>query len=93
MIHTFMFQKHIHIVKFYPSADDFTQAPIVMLVTNIMSGLCVFSKILSHPSWAYTFLQLPYYVLQPWLTVNVSQLVPSFGSGPKLCRNPSQNVI
>ena len=37
MIHTFMFQKHIHKVKFYPSADDFTQAPLVMLVTNIMS--------------------------------------------------------
>ena len=33
-----MFQKHIHEVKFYPSADDFTQAPLVMLVTNIMSG-------------------------------------------------------
>ena len=33
-----MFQKHIHKVKFYPSADDFTQAPLVMLVTNIMSG-------------------------------------------------------
>ena len=37
MIHTSMFQKHIHKVKFYPSADDFTQAPLVMLVTNIMS--------------------------------------------------------
>ena len=33
-----MFQKHIHKVKFYPSADDFTQALLVMLVTNIMSG-------------------------------------------------------
>ena len=33
-----MFQKHIHKVKFYPSADDFTQAPLVMLVTNIMSA-------------------------------------------------------
>ena len=32
-----MFQKHIHRVKFYPSADDFTQALLVMLVTNIMS--------------------------------------------------------
>ena len=32
-----MFQKHIHKVKFYPSADDFTQALLVMLVTNIMS--------------------------------------------------------
>ena len=32
-----MFQKRIHKVKFYPSADDFTQAPLVMLVTNIMS--------------------------------------------------------
>ena len=38
MIHTSMFQKHIHKVKFYPSADDFTQALLVMLVTNIMSG-------------------------------------------------------
>ena len=38
MIHTSMFQKHIHKVKFYPSADDFTQAPLVMLVTNIMSA-------------------------------------------------------
>ena len=37
MIHTSMFQKHIHEVKFYPSTDDFTQAPLVMLVTNIMS--------------------------------------------------------
>ena len=37
MIHTSMFQKHIHKAKFYPSADDFTQALLVMLVTNIMS--------------------------------------------------------
>ena len=37
MIHTSMFQKHIHKEKFYPSADDFTQALLVMLVTNIMS--------------------------------------------------------
>ena len=37
MIHASMFQKHIHKVKFYPSADDFTQALLVMLVTNIMS--------------------------------------------------------
>ena len=34
MIHTSMLQKHIQKVKFYPSADDFTQA---LLVTNIMS--------------------------------------------------------
>ena len=33
-----MFQKHIHKVKFYPSADDSTQALLVMLVTNIMSA-------------------------------------------------------
>ena len=33
-----MFQKHIHKAKFYPSADDFTQAPLLMLVTNIMSA-------------------------------------------------------
>ena len=38
MIHTSMFQKHIHKVKFYTSADDFTQALLVMLVTNIMSA-------------------------------------------------------
>ena len=36
-----MFQKHIHKVKFYPSADDFTQALLVMLVTNITSVLAV----------------------------------------------------
>ena len=33
-----MFQKHIQKVKFYPSADDFTQVPLVRLVTNIRSG-------------------------------------------------------
>ena len=33
-----MFQKHIHKAKFYPSADYFTQALLVMLVTNIMSA-------------------------------------------------------
>ena len=33
-----LFQKHIHIVKFYPSANNFTQALLVMLVTNITSG-------------------------------------------------------
>ena len=38
MIHTSMFQKHIHKVKIYPSVDDFTQALLVMLVTNIMSA-------------------------------------------------------
>ena len=37
MINTSIFQKHIHKVKFYLSADDFTQALLVMLVTNIMS--------------------------------------------------------
>ena len=41
MIHTSMFQKHIHKVKFYPSADDFTQALLVMLVTNITAVLAV----------------------------------------------------
>ena len=30
-----LFQKHIHKVKFYPGADNFTQA---LLVTNIMSA-------------------------------------------------------
>ena len=39
MIHTSMFQKHIQKVEFYPSADDFTQALLVMLVTNII--MCV----------------------------------------------------
>ena len=37
MIHTYLFQNHIHQVKFYPSAENFTQALLVMLVTNIMS--------------------------------------------------------
>ena len=41
MIHTSMFQKHIHEVKVYPSADNFTQAPLVMLATNIMSAQLV----------------------------------------------------
>ena len=36
-----MFQKHIHKVKFCPSANDFTQALLVTLVTNIMSDMCV----------------------------------------------------
>ena len=31
--------KLFHKVKFYPSADNFTQALLVMLVTNIMSVL------------------------------------------------------
>ena len=44
MIHTSMFQKHIHEVKFYPSADDFTQAPLVMLVTIIMSDHTILDK-------------------------------------------------
>ena len=38
MIHISLSRKHIHKVKFYPSADDFTQALLVMLVTNIMSA-------------------------------------------------------
>ena len=38
MIHTSMFQKYIHKVKFYTSADDFTQALLVMLVTNNLSA-------------------------------------------------------
>ena len=33
-----LFQKHIHKVKFYPSTGTFTQALLVMLVTNITSG-------------------------------------------------------
>ena len=44
MIQTSMFQKHIHKVKFYPSADDFTQAPLVMLVTIIMSDHTILDK-------------------------------------------------
>ena len=32
-----MFKKYIQNEKFYPSADNFTQALLVMLVTNIMS--------------------------------------------------------
>ena len=30
--------KHIHKVNFYPSDNNFTQALLVMLVTNIISG-------------------------------------------------------
>ena len=30
-----LFQKYFHKVKFYPSTDNFTQALLVMLVTNI----------------------------------------------------------
>ena len=45
-----MFPKHIHKVKFYPSADDFTQALLVMLVTNIMSA------------WFYHFVSYLYYI-------------------------------
>ena len=37
MILRSIFRKHIHKVKFYPRGDDFTQALLVMLVTNIMS--------------------------------------------------------
>ena len=51
MIHTSMFQKDIHKVKFYPSADDFTQAPLVMLVTNIMSDSGSYSQIVEYGSW------------------------------------------
>ena len=65
MIHTSMFQKHIHKVKFYPSADDFTQALLVMLVTNIMSVLH-FSQVkekgsqsLPHISVHHSFDSLP----------------------------------
>ena len=32
-----LFQNHIHKVKVYPNTDNFTQALLVMLVTNIMS--------------------------------------------------------
>ena len=48
LIHASMFQKHIHKVKFYPSADDFTQAPLVILVTNIMSAHNFSREIDSH---------------------------------------------
>ena len=30
--------KHIHKVNFYPSDNNFTQALLVMLVTNMISG-------------------------------------------------------
>ena len=33
-----LFQKYFHKVKFYPSTDNFTQALLVMLVTNITSA-------------------------------------------------------
>ena len=48
-----MFQKYIHKVKFYPNADNFTQALLVMLVTNITSarsvslGSCLLKKFLA----------------------------------------------
>ena len=32
--------KYIHKVKFYPTAENFTQALLVMLVTNITSDGC-----------------------------------------------------
>ena len=41
MIPTSIFRKHIHKVKFYPRVDDFTQALLVMLVTNIMSAITI----------------------------------------------------
>ena len=34
--------KHIHKVNFYPSDNNFTQALLVMLVTNIISGWLAF---------------------------------------------------
>ena len=40
-----LFQKYFHKVKFYPSTDNFTQALLVMLVTNITSA---------HPVWILT---------------------------------------
>ena len=33
-----VYLKHIHKVKFYLSGNNFTQALLVMLVTNIISG-------------------------------------------------------
>ena len=46
-----MFQKHIHKVKSYPSADDFAQAPLVMLVTNIMSAMQHFGPVPCNGLW------------------------------------------
>ena len=49
---------HIHVPKthsqrkFYPSADNFTQALLVMLVTNIMSALHVFATILDQKTFS-----------------------------------------
>ena len=34
-----LYLKHIHKVKFYPSGNNFTQALLVMLVTNIISDV------------------------------------------------------
>ena len=34
-----LYFKHVQPVKFYPSGNNFTQALLVMLVTNIMSGV------------------------------------------------------
>ena len=39
-----LLQKHIHKINFYSSADNFTQALPVMLVTNITSEIAVWFK-------------------------------------------------
>ena len=50
-----LFQKYFHKVKFYPSTDNFTQALLVMLVTNITSDTsCRFTAntlVLAIPAW------------------------------------------
>ena len=66
MIHTSMFQKHIHKVNFYPSADDFTQALLVMLVTNIMSA-SLYLQMYFHLSWYF------------WMDMRASWVVQGHG--------------
>ena len=80
MIHTSMFQKHIHKVRFYPSADDFfTQASLVMLVTNIMSDSninFVWAIQLTFPlKYCYEYPQVPHEVIsdkfESWVGLSI----------------------
>ena len=57
-----LFKNHIHKVKYYPIGDNFTQALLVMLLTNIMTTMkmmvmtwVVKAKRLSHILWPNIF--------------------------------------
>ena len=69
-----LFQKYIHKVKFYPNADDFTQALLVMLVTNIMSGFIIF---ITQWFWCFkpTRIQINVNGCRAWLSPNTSSAV------------------